>query len=158
MFTVSHNPQICHPFLETHNKASQAGQLVSLSVAGFCNLVSGSQALRIRFAHHPEAFAAHLTRCLLSTNTDAETKVNLLTTFIFASLPSAHFSETPACPFITSPSGDLSSLYSQIRSQFAQVVGHARSIHSSSSSNQQLDPRLAVLSEIFLVDCCGLTI
>ncbi|VDM36219.1 unnamed protein product [Hydatigera taeniaeformis] len=133
----------------SQRKAAAASEkLVSLAVAGICNLVTSSQSLRLRFSHNQQELSPVLT-CLQSPALESGTWVNCLTIFVHLCAPSVHLEEQN-CVFFESTSS-TTAFHTSVRKHFPTVVEFARGLLAGGTE----DPRLRNLATIFLTDCCG---
>ncbi|VDK20378.1 unnamed protein product [Taenia asiatica] len=98
--------------------AAASAKLVSLAVAGICNLVTSSQNLRLRFSHNPQELSPVLN-CLQSPTLEAGTLVNCLTVFVHLCAPSVHLREQD-CVFFE-PNCSTTAFHTSIRNHFPAV-------------------------------------
>lgn len=131
-------------------KAPEYLKLISLAVAGICNLVTSSQNIRLQFSHTPQDITP-LFNIIQSPLVDAECLVNCLTIFINLCTPSVHLQEQDCAYFESNCS--TSAFHTAVKSNFRVVFEFSQKILSQKLTFE--DPRLRVLSEIFLADCCG---
>ncbi|KAL5965269.1 Protoheme IX farnesyltransferase mitochondrial [Taenia solium] len=128
--------------------AAASAKLVSLAVAGICNLITSSQNLRLRFSHNPQELSPVLN-CMQSPALEAGTLVNCLTVFVHLCAPSVHLREQD-CVFFE-PNCSTTAFHTSIRNHFPAVVEFARGLLAGNTE----DPRLRNLATIFLTDSCG---
>ncbi|VDO07162.1 unnamed protein product [Rodentolepis nana] len=130
-------------------KSSDYLKLISLAVAGICNLVTSSQSLRLHFSHNPSNISP-LFDVIQYPLIDAGCLANCLTIFINLCAPSVHLQEQDCVYF--EPNCSTTAFNSSVKTQFPVVVAFARNILSGSFTCE--DPRLRILSKIFLTDSC----
>ncbi|KAM3177695.1 hypothetical protein ACTXT7_004027 [Hymenolepis weldensis] len=134
----------------SEKRTSDYLKLISLAVAGICNLVTSSQTIRLQFSHKPQDISP-LFDVIQYPLVDPECLANCLTIFINICAPSVHLQEQNCVYF--EPNCSTTTFTSTVKTQFPVVVTFARNILSGSITSE--DPRLQILSKIFLADCCG---
>nr|CDS26648.1 protoheme IX farnesyltransferase [Hymenolepis microstoma] len=128
-------------------KSSDYLKLITLAVAGICNLVTSSQNIRLHFSHNPQNIFP-LFDVIQHPLVDAECLANCLTIFINLCAPSVHLQEQDCVYF--EPNCSTTAFNSSVKTQFPVVVTFARNILSGNINSE--DPRLRILSKIFLTD------
>lgn len=116
---------------------SHVCRLVEFALGGLSNLVSVSQTNRIHFINHKNLIC--IVACLFSP---------ISTVVIYSLSILIHIFS----------SSDKGNSFPSLNSEYPSVMRIAR-LYLSRSNNKILDPRIRILSQILLEDCCeGVTI